>query len=363
LSDQAPSARYLIENGDWQHYLTRPYSLFGASLWQQSYVSDQALEVFGMKLTHGLYVEDQPGIVRQYRHPEDAKAFKARFKNLALDKPNTLASLLQEAKDLNAKAEELLQLPQPFDNLSEAVAFLDRLFTRATILPNWSLEAMHHYKIGSPQLAKLCKELRSVSIYPQFIQQVLVPLAIKALETRKLKHAQEVVHYLTLQEIHSASQRTINERLQCKSKDLRYCLLVENTHETVTWLINTKELINTLEPTENAEMDSIKGDVAYKGKVSGTARLVLKAEDLTKHVSKTDILVMVSSNPQFIRLMKACGGMVVDEGGITSHASILARELKKPCIIATNHGTRLLNEGDTVEVDAFKGIVTVLERA
>ncbi|MBU1854784.1 MAG: hypothetical protein KKF89_03620, partial [Nanoarchaeota archaeon] len=48
---------------------------------------------------------------------------------------------------------------------------------------------------------------------------------------------------------------------------------------------------------------------------------------------------------------------VTDEGGITCHASIIARELGKPCIIGTKNATEVFKDGDIIEVDANKGLV------
>lgn len=52
---------------------------------------------------------------------------------------------------------------------------------------------------------------------------------------------------------------------------------------------------------------------------------------------------------------------MTDEGGITCHAAIISREMKIPCIIATQTATSLLKDGDYVEVDANKGIVRKLK--
>ena len=53
---------------------------------------------------------------------------------------------------------------------------------------------------------------------------------------------------------------------------------------------------------------------------------------------------------------------MTDEGGITCHAAIISREMKIPCVIGTKVATRILKDGDLVEVDAEKGIVKILER-
>lgn len=54
---------------------------------------------------------------------------------------------------------------------------------------------------------------------------------------------------------------------------------------------------------------------------------------------------------------------MTDEGGITSHTSIVAREMKKPCIIGTKIATKVFKDGDLVEVDANKGVVKIIEKS
>jgi len=61
--------------------------------------------------------------------------------------------------------------------------------------------------------------------------------------------------------------------------------------------------------------------------------------------------------------MKKAVAIITDEGGITSHATITSRELNKPCIINTKIATQVLNDGDTIEVNANEGTVKILEKA
>jgi phosphohistidine swiveling domain-containing protein len=55
--------------------------------------------------------------------------------------------------------------------------------------------------------------------------------------------------------------------------------------------------------------------------------------------------------------LRKCSAIVTDEGGITSHASVIAREFNLPCIVGTKIATRVLKDGDLVEVDANNCIV------
>ena len=61
--------------------------------------------------------------------------------------------------------------------------------------------------------------------------------------------------------------------------------------------------------------------------------------------------------------MKKAAAIVTDEGGITSHAAIVAREVGIPCVIGAKIATKALKDGDLVEVDADKGIVRIIKKA
>jgi pyruvate,water dikinase len=80
-----------------------------------------------------------------------------------------------------------------------------------------------------------------------------------------------------------------------------------------------------------------------------------------KKMKKGDILISPATNPNLMPAISKAGAMVTDEGGITSHAAIVSRELKIPCIIGTKIATQVLKDGDLVEVDANKGIVRIIK--
>jgi phosphohistidine swiveling domain-containing protein len=110
---------------------------------------------------------------------------------------------------------------------------------------------------------------------------------------------------------------------------------------------------------ETISNSNIKGQIAYTGKAKGKVRLVFGPQHNNK-VKKGDILVSTATSPQLLPAMKLAAAFVTDVGGITSHAAIVARELKKPCIVGTKHATQILNDGDIIEVDANLGVVKKL---
>jgi phosphohistidine swiveling domain-containing protein len=106
----------------------------------------------------------------------------------------------------------------------------------------------------------------------------------------------------------------------------------------------------------------IKGFSAFKGLVTGPVVFVSEKADLSK-VFKGAVLVARTTMVDYIEAMERASAIITDEGGVTSHAAIVARELKKPCIVGTKNATKLLKSADMVEVDANNGLVKLLMRS
>jgi len=104
----------------------------------------------------------------------------------------------------------------------------------------------------------------------------------------------------------------------------------------------------------------IKGQSASPGVARGQVKIILTNKDMYK-MSAGNILVSPMTRPDFVPAMKKAAAFITDEGGITCHAVIVAREMKKPCIIGTKIATQLLKDGMEVEVDANKGIVKIIK--
>lgn len=145
-------------------------------------------------------------------------------------------------------------------------------------------------------------------------------------------------------------------------KDLREFIIFNDTviyqgedFEEVTKILKTKE-----ERTKDKK--TIEGSSACAGKVRGTVTVVLSRSDYKK-IKNGDILVTPNTNPDFVSVIKEVAAIVTDEGGITCHAAIVAREMKIPCIVGTKVATQILKTGDLIEVDATNGIVRIIKKA
>ncbi|MDR2624566.1 MAG: phosphoenolpyruvate synthase [Methanobrevibacter sp.] len=100
----------------------------------------------------------------------------------------------------------------------------------------------------------------------------------------------------------------------------------------------------------------IKGLGASPGLGSGEVKIITKIQELDK-VKEGDILVTTMTTPDMVPAMKRADGIVTDEGGITSHAAIISRELGISCVVGTGEATSTLKENDIVTVDGKKGFV------
>lgn len=103
----------------------------------------------------------------------------------------------------------------------------------------------------------------------------------------------------------------------------------------------------------------LKGTVASPGQSTGKIRIINRISDI-ENMQKGEIIVSSMTRPDMVVAMKKAAAIITDEGGITSHAAIVSRELGIPCILGTKIATKVLQNGDTVEVDANNGIVKKL---
>jgi len=131
-----------------------------------------------------------------------------------------------------------------------------------------------------------------------------------------------------------------------------------------TWFIDYNQSLGQMYsdfvmPSQGG-LDGFTGVGVSPGCAQGRVRIVTDPAGVSLEAG--DVLVCDMTSPDYIHLMQAAGAIVTDRGGILCHAVIIARELGKPCIVGTAVGTKVLKDGDLVEVDATKGVVRKVEK-
>jgi phosphohistidine swiveling domain-containing protein len=108
----------------------------------------------------------------------------------------------------------------------------------------------------------------------------------------------------------------------------------------------------------DARASVISGTGVSAGIVEGFVRVI---EDPSfAEVEPDEVLVAPVTDPSWSSIMFISSALVVDIGGTLSHAAVVARELRIPCVVGTGNATRVLRTGDWVKVDGTAGTVEVL---
>jgi len=100
----------------------------------------------------------------------------------------------------------------------------------------------------------------------------------------------------------------------------------------------------------------VSGLGSSPGVASGKARIVKKLDQLDK-VGEGDVIVTEMTTPDMVPAMKRAAGIVTDEGGMTSHAAIVSRELGVPAVVGAGDGTTTLADGQPITIDGDKGTI------
>jgi phosphohistidine swiveling domain-containing protein len=123
---------------------------------------------------------------------------------------------------------------------------------------------------------------------------------------------------------------------------------------------DAEALFNSLQKEADENVIDFRGTCASPGKATGKVKIVMASKDINK-MQEGDILVSSMTRPEVVPAMEKAAAIVTDEGGITCHAAIVSRELGIPCVVGTNIATRVLKDGDSVEVNANHGLIRKID--
>lgn len=101
----------------------------------------------------------------------------------------------------------------------------------------------------------------------------------------------------------------------------------------------------------------IKGTGLVKDFIRGKACIGSTPEELEGKFKAGDILIATSTDKDLMPFIEKAAGIIVEEGGYTSHGAIVALSLKKPCVVGAQNATLLIKDGVDITLDSAKGIV------
>lgn len=263
-----------------------------------------------------------------------------------------IEQLLKKEKTINARLEikKILDRYQLLKNEKE------RLTKKYKLTPY--LKRCADYLSESAYIRQYRKEILDMTIW--FIQPLLQEIS------KRLNLDGEELLYLWPSQVEKGlNGKIVQEKLKSLSANQKKFSVVVVEKGKILQLSGKKarEYFAKQETgEEELKQGILTGRPVFLGKAKGFVRVITGPKDFNKF-NKGNILVATQTPPEFIPVISKARAVVVDEGGVTSHASLLCRELKIIGIIGTKIATKVLKDGDLVEVDAEKGIVKILEKA
>lgn len=111
---------------------------------------------------------------------------------------------------------------------------------------------------------------------------------------------------------------------------------------------------------EEASNSLLNGTFAYSSNTNITGRVcVILSDKDFNNFKRGDIIVTPMTSPKFLSLIKECKAIITDEGGTLSHAAIISRELKIPCLVGCTNATKNLSTGNMIEINK-RGEIIIL---
>jgi len=144
--------------------------------------------------------------------------------------------------------------------------------------------------------------------------------------------------------------------------DRKTYLYISGDEGPLLYYNGTDKMIRSqiFEEIDFGSIEYLQGSIGYKGTVHGRVVCIGWNDDVTKKlamVTEDTILVVPQTTPAYVGALVKVRGLVVDEAGITGHASIISRELRLPSIIGTRIATKVFHDGDNIIIDGDKCIV------
>jgi phosphohistidine swiveling domain-containing protein len=191
----------------------------------------------------------------------------------------------------------------------------------------------------------------------------LFPKVGEALAAEGLIDSEKDIFYLQIEEIYQAMQGTVivndlRERIKARKDayiDYRHINMPERF---ITTSLPSLEKIEHAKEVSLANKDSIEGLISSPGTVEGT---VLVLDEPVIPDEPYDILVARHTDPGWTPLIALAKGVIVEHGGMLSHAAIITRELGIPSIIGVKNVTSILKSGMIVRINSQNSTVEIIE--
>ncbi len=225
----------------------------------------------------------------------------------------------------------------------DAVWGLGEMIVQGNYIPD-------HYVIQKETFAILSKEVNDQKM--QYIK--------KGKETKEIAVPKKNISRIILSEKQIITLAKISQKLQDHyyfPQDSEWALEKDKLYIVQTRPITTIEKTAEVNTKNNNQINTtpiLKGISASPGIGTGVVKVLKSPKEIDK-IKTGDILVAPMTSPDYVPAMKKASAIVTNEGGMTSHAAIVSREMGIPCIVGTKNATKVLKDGEVVTVNGTTG--------
>lgn len=210
--------------------------------------------------------------------------------------------------------------------------------------------------LGNKILAYRC-ENAAINESLQQGQTSVLTVEKTCLQVCLLDEAQQQQHVLSQQNLQQITELAHQLVSQFGKDYLVKWTFIQETHSPKLYLTKVSKLNNTF-----SSSSSIKGIGVATGRVSANVLVIGNDNRIIEQLPKGIILVASHITPDWLPVLQQVGGIVTEQGGLTSHAAIIARELGIPAVVGINNVTKLFQNGDRLLIDGDSGEVNRLAK-
>jgi len=233
----------------------------------------------------------------------------------------------------------------------------ERLLDRLRKTPRGSFKARRMQR-----LIKVHRLLIGIREHPKYfivqnldlIKKAILQEADKLVAAGVLAHREDI-YWFSLQEIKEIIniQQVDPGTIASRKEKFQYDLKL-----TPPRALTSEGEIITAKPGAQVPPGALPGSPVSAGTAVGRARVILKLEEAK--MDKGDILVAPYTDPGWTPLFSLAAGLVTEVGGLMTHGAVVAREYGIPAVVAVDHATKILKDGQYIRVDGTKGFIEVL---
>lgn len=340
-----------IKKAKWKSIWAGDWSLLGCSDWGEFYT--RAMKVKGERFLNQVVFLYKSGRVSTWVEEKDIERFS---KHLAKVIGSNIVSIKKVCTEFQRQTDIALRFMKDYQGIVAREVYKNYLkiirnYYRLHIQVKYLSDAL-----PEQLLKKYLPYLEKARLYAEPVFTTVISFDIHFAKSlgKKVNVDPRLILVATKDEIADYFRYDIFPKVSVlKKRWLTSALIISRRSFNLFTGQDAKRIEKALLPQSHG---LINGQPAYKGKATGKVRVVWDPDN-SKDFKKGDILVTNMTRVEFLPIMKKSAAIITDAGGVLCHAAITARELKIPCIIDTKIATRVLRDGDLVEVDADKGVV------